>query len=107
MPVDFLTMEQEQSYSRYTGEPSVVELERFFYLDDADHTFILAHRGERNKLGVALQLTTARYRGTFLDNPTDVPSGVVAVAARPAVPPSRSRRDTQRGLTERIASSGS
>ena len=77
MSVEFLTDEQAAAYAAYRGAPSRTELERFFFLDDADRELIEPKRRAHNRLGFAVQLTTVRYLGVFLDDPADVPPEVV------------------------------
>ena len=55
---------------------------RFFYLTEDDRVLIDNRRGDQNRLGFALQLTTLRYLGTFLENPDEVPAQVLDVLAQ-------------------------
>ncbi len=81
MPGDFLTDAQAQAYGDFVGPPSNQQLSSYFHLDDADRQRIYVRRGAHNKLGFALQLTSVRFLGTFLAEPTAVPSNVVAYVA--------------------------
>ncbi|MEU5940934.1 Tn3 family transposase [Micromonospora sp. NPDC047548] len=73
----FLSARQVAAYGQFDGPPPVEDLERFFFLDDADRWMLEVRRGDANRLGFALQLTTVRYLGTFLDDPLDVPTVVL------------------------------
>jgi Domain of unknown function (DUF4158) len=85
VPVEFLSDEQVAAHGRFAGPPSRAQLERFFFLDDADRRRIDRHRpGPRrdsHRLGFAVQLGTVCFLGTFLPDPLDVPREVVAYVA--------------------------
>lgn len=82
MPVQFLTAEQRSDFGGYITEPTPMDLARYFHLDDADHQIIGSKRGNHNRLGFAVQLTTVRFLGRFLDDTTQVPSAVLNALAR-------------------------
>jgi TnpA family transposase len=81
MPVDFLTSNQKEGYGRYSYEPNEAELAGCFHLDDRDISFVKTRRGDANQLGIALQLSTVRFLGTFLPDPTNAPDAVIRFIA--------------------------
>jgi hypothetical protein len=65
LPVEFLTDEQAEVYGKFTEEPTMPELERFFFLDDEDRKLIAKRRGDHNRLGFAPRTATTHSRTTF------------------------------------------
>jgi hypothetical protein len=47
--VEFLTDREAAAYGRYVAAPSRSELERVFFLDDADKALISRRRGDHNR----------------------------------------------------------
>ena len=81
VPVEFLSDEQAAAYGRFLGEPAREQLERFFWLNDADLARIGRRRRDATALGYAVQLGTVRFLGGFLVDPLDVPWSVVVFVA--------------------------
>ena len=48
VPVEFLSDVEVAAYGGYDGGPSREELDRVFFLDDADRTLVDRRRGEHN-----------------------------------------------------------
>ncbi len=71
VPVEFLSDQEAAAFGRYGGSVSQADLERFFYLDDADRKLVAGQREDHNRLGFSVQLATVRYIGRFLADPLD------------------------------------
>jgi hypothetical protein len=102
MPVEFLTDDEAGAYGRYAGTPSQADLDRVFFLDDDDLKLVRRHCGEHMRAGFALQLATVRWLGKFLEDPLDVPDGVLEFVAGKQLgmaDPSEVKRYTERGHT--------
>ena len=82
MPVQFLSVEQRANFGRYAADPTAVELARYFHLDDADLQHLTKKRGEHSRLGFAVQLTSVRYLGRFLDDLDETPPGVLSTLVK-------------------------
>jgi TnpA family transposase len=82
VPVEFLSDVEAATYGRFDGSLTREDLDRAFFLDDADRELIERRRGAHNRLGFALQLTTVRWLGVFLPDPTDVPPVALRYVAR-------------------------
>jgi hypothetical protein len=54
MPAEFLADDETAAYGRYAGTPSQEELDRMFFLDDADRALIARRRREHIRLGFSL-----------------------------------------------------
>jgi Domain of unknown function (DUF4158) len=50
LPVEFLSDERAEAYGQFAQEPTRVEMERFFCLDDVDRRLIGKRRGDHNGL---------------------------------------------------------
>lgn len=80
MPVSFLSDGQTLRYGCFAGDPTPEQLARFFHLDDADRAFVAEHRGDHNRLGVAVQLGSLRLLGTLLEDVSQTPVAVARFA---------------------------
>ena len=74
---EFLAVDEANSYGSFDGPPTLEEIDRFFVLDDEDLALIRKRRRDSNRLGFAIQLTTVRFLGRFLENPIAVPAVVI------------------------------
>ena len=81
MTTEFLTAEQKAQYGQFSCDPHEIQLAQYFHLDEADLSFIVNRRGNQNRFGFALQLTSVRFLGTFLSDLTLIPANVQAFVA--------------------------
>jgi len=104
VPVEFLSDQEAAAFGRYGGSVPQADLERFFYLDDADRKLVAGQREDHNRLGFSVQLTTVRYIGRFLADPlqgvpaevVDFLAGQLRIADPPCVKRYAQRRQTHR-----------
>ncbi|MFI6182986.1 Tn3 family transposase [Nonomuraea sp. NPDC051191] len=103
MPVEFLSDEQAAGFASFQGPPTRVQLEKYFFLDDADREAIDTKRRDHNRLGFAVQLGVARLLRRFLPDPRQVPAEVVDYLAQQLgiTDPSCIKLDGQRDGTAR------
>ncbi|MEU6261723.1 DUF4158 domain-containing protein [Saccharopolyspora shandongensis] len=71
MAVEFLSDEQAAAHGAFPESLPRGELERYFFLDDADRELVQGKRRPHNRLGFAIQLTSVR----FMPDPRQVPGG--------------------------------
>ncbi len=63
MPVEFPGDEEASAYGVYRGALSQSDLEKLFFLDDADRQLIAKRRGSHNRLGFAAAERCASRNG--------------------------------------------
>jgi Domain of unknown function (DUF4158) len=63
VPAEFLSDQEAAAFGRYGGSVPLADLERFFYLDDADRKLVAGQREDHNRLGFSVKLATVRYIG--------------------------------------------
>jgi len=63
VPVEFLSDETAGAYGAFAGLPTRAELERFFFLDDADRSRVRKRRVAHTQLGFGVQLGTVPSSG--------------------------------------------
>jgi TnpA family transposase len=83
MPANFPTAEQKRYYGQYVDEPSQEELGRYFHLAGPDRRLVYATKQDHTQLGIAVQIGSVRFLGTFLIEPQwhSVPSNAVGYVA--------------------------
>jgi len=81
MPVNFLSADQLAQYGQFNQPPTLAQLARYFYLDPDDVDWIRRRPESYLRLGLAVQLGTVRFLGTFLEQPLAVPESLIMFVA--------------------------
>ncbi|MGD9324164.1 MAG: Tn3 family transposase, partial [Desulfobacterales bacterium] len=81
MPVQFLTDEERERLSQFPEYIEEEDIIAFFTLSASDMREIHKQRGERNKLGYAIQLCALRYMGFSPDSVAGAPLDVIEYVA--------------------------
>ena len=77
----FLSAAERAKLSNYPEDIESGALGRFFTLTSTDLNMALQQRGDHNRLGFALQLTSLRYLGFIPDNLLSPPTEIVRLLA--------------------------
>jgi hypothetical protein len=78
---EVLTPEQRLLFTTLPDDLSSQEITRYYTLQPEDKYFVRQHRGQANKLGVALQLCALRFQGRMLMQITTISEPVVVYMA--------------------------
>jgi hypothetical protein len=101
VPIEFLSDEEAARFGRYNGAPTRVDLEKLFFLDDADKE--RSGKAARGPQPPRLRPATGHRAllGTFLADPLDVPQEVVEYLSQQlgVAGPSCVKRYTRRAKT--------
>jgi len=100
VPVEFLSDEQAEVYGQFIGEPSRAELERFFFLDDADLRRTMAAITSLTTRTSASSMPPAPLAGKARRPSLNSPESVQIRTCRAATPsPSRQAMDSAPSAT--------
>lgn len=81
MRFEFLTDQHLAQYGQFAGDPSPEQLVGCFGLTEADYRLIHARLEPHHRLGMAVQLGTLRFLGTFVSDVMTVPRVAVRFVA--------------------------
>ena len=76
-----LTPEEQLLFTTIPDNLSAQEMAHYYTLSSEDKDFIYQHRGEGNRLGVALQLCTLRFPGCYLMQMTSISERLIIYVA--------------------------
>lgn len=72
-----LTPEEQRLFTAVPDDLSMEDLARYYVLNPEDKAFIFRHRGDANRLGIAIQLCTLRFPGRYLMQMTAISAQLV------------------------------
>lgn len=76
-----LTPEEQRLFTTIPDDLSMQDLARYYVLGPEDKAFVLRHRGDGNRLGIAIQLCTLRFPGRYLMQMTAISAQLVGYIA--------------------------
>jgi TnpA family transposase len=79
-----LTPEEQLLFTTIPDNLSIQDMSLHYLLNPQDKDFIYQHRGDGNRLGVALQLCTLRFPGRYLMQMTSISEQFIIYVAIPS-----------------------